>query len=157
MISVISVVFCFITLMKFHQYFFENLINGGVLAAFGASSVLAFCNDELQQITSRNIFIGSLIGAVIGVFITKLELSFIYSVVLSMGLCVFVMNYYKIMYPPGGALVLIPLLSDSKKTEITYEFVLYPVLTGMVIIHVFLKFKKIIIKIIYKKWQVQKQ
>ncbi len=152
--SFLMAVSCFYTLMFFHNFFLKSIVNSGVLAAFGASSVLSFSNLETKTFKGFHVVLGSLIGGGIGILIKLFEFEFQTAVLLAIGISVFVMNYSKIAYPPGGALALIPLLSDD---DVGGIFLLCPVLSGIVIIYIFTKIQESINLKINKKWQLKRQ
>ena len=150
------VVICFCTMMFFHTTFCEITIHRGELAAFGATSILSFSNSNKKIFGLTNIVFGSLIGGLIGVLINHLNLPFEIAVLTAVGLSVFVMNYSKLSYPPGGALALIPLLTDNVSHS-NYFFLLSPVLTGTIMIYIFTKIQEFINLKIEEKWRLKKQ
>jgi|TARA_B110000971_G_C19906088_1_gene452318 CBS-domain-containing membrane protein len=71
--------------------------------SFGSSALILFVFYDSEFAQPKNIFFGHLISIIIGILINKLTgISFI-SLGLSVGLCVSIMMYLKILHPPAAA------------------------------------------------------
>ena len=71
--------------------------------SFGSSALIIFVFYDSEFAQPKNIFFGHLISIIIGILINKLTgISFI-SLGLSVGLCVSIMMYLKILHPPAAA------------------------------------------------------
>ena len=97
--------------------------------SFGSSALILFVFHESEFAQPKNIFFGHLISIIIGILINELiGISFI-SLGLSVGVCVSVMMYLKIVHPPAAANPLIALFAD-----VSYDFILFPIVTGSVML-----------------------
>jgi|TARA_B110000902_G_C13995984_1_gene470756 CBS-domain-containing membrane protein len=102
--------------------------------SFGSTSLILFVFHDSEFAQPKNIFFGHLISIIIGIFINKLiGISFI-SLGLSVGVCVSVMMYLKIVHPPAAANPLIALFAD-----VSYDFIIFPIITGSIML-IFLSF-----------------
>ena len=127
----------------------EYSVGVWLLFSFGSSTLILFVFYKSEFAQPKNIFFGHLISIIIGILINELiGISFI-SLGLSVGACVSVMMYFKIVHPPAAANPLIALFAD-----VSYDFILFPVIAGsiMMIVISFL-INKLILKRQYpKKW-----
>ena len=97
--------------------------------SFGSSALILFVFHESEFAQPKNIFFGHLISIIIGISINELiGISFI-SLGLSVGICVSVMMYLKIVHPPAAANPLIALFAD-----VSYDFILFPIITGSIML-----------------------
>ena len=97
--------------------------------SFGSSALILFVFHDSEFAQPKNIFFGHLICIIIGIFINKLiGISFI-SLGLSVGICVTVMMYLKIVHPPAAANPLIALFAN-----VSYDFILFPIITGSIVL-----------------------
>ena len=120
-----------------------------LMFSFGATVFIVFVLYELETAQPKNIFFGHLISILIGIIFNEtIGLSF-YSLGLSVGIAVMLMVYFKVMHPPAASNPLVALFMD-----LSFDFVLFPVVTGTILI-ILLSFfiNKIILKRNYpKKW-----
>tara|TARA_B100000780_G_C21121655_1_gene454402 strand:+ start:2695 stop:3165 length:471 start_codon:yes stop_codon:yes gene_type:complete len=120
-----------------------------LLFSFGSSVLILFVFYESEFAQPKNIFFGHLVSIIIGISINNLiGISFV-SLGLSVGVCVSVMMYLKIVHPPAAANPLIALFAD-----VSYDFILFPVIAGSILM-IILSFliNKFILKRKYpKKW-----
>ena len=120
-----------------------------LMFSFGATVFIVFVLYELETAQPKNIFFGHLISILIGIIFNEtIGLSF-YSLGLSVGIAVMLMVYFKVMHPPAASNPLVALFMD-----LSFDFVLFPVVTGTILI-IFLSIfiNKIILKRNYpKKW-----
>ena len=131
--------------------FFTLETSAGVwlMFSFGATVFIVFVLYELETAQPKNIFFGHLISILIGIIFNEtIGLSF-YSLGLSVGIAVMLMVYFKVMHPPAASNPLVALFMD-----LSFDFVLFPVVTGTILIILLSIFiNKIILKRNYpKKW-----
>ena len=123
--------------------------SGGIwlMFSFGATVFIVFVLYELETAQPKNIFFGHLISILIGIIFNEtIGLSF-YSLGLSVGIAVMLMVYFKVMHPPAASNPLVALFMD-----LSFDFVLFPVVTGTILIILLSIFiNKIILKRNYPK------
>jgi len=110
----------------------ENLF---LIGSFGATSVLIYgaINSPLAQ--PRNLIGGHIISALIGVTVFKLLPGEVWlSSAIAVSLSIVVMQITKTLHPPGGATALIANIGSAKITALGYMYVLFPVLSGCLIL-----------------------
>ena len=108
---------------------FEAPFGVWLVFSFGSSALILFVFHESEFAQPKNIFFGHLISIIIGILINEfIGISFI-SLGLSVGICVSVMMYLKIVHPPAAANPLIALFAD-----VSYDFILFPIVTGSVML-----------------------
>ena len=120
-----------------------------LMFSFGATVFIVFVLYELETAQPKNIFFGHLISILVGIIFNEtIGLSF-YSLGLSVGIAVMLMVYFKVMHPPAASNPLVALFMD-----LSFDFVLFPVVTGTILIILLSIFiNKIILKRNYpKKW-----
>lgn len=106
-----------------------------LIGSFGASAVLVFgaTNSPLAQ--PRNLVLGHLISALIGVSVCKLVPEMLWlSSALAVSLSIVAMQITRTMHPPGGATALIANIGSEQIKGLGYGYVLYPVLSGVVVL-----------------------
>jgi CBS-domain-containing membrane protein len=128
---------------------FEAPFGVWLVFSFGSSALVIFVFHESEFAQPKNIFFGHLISIIIGILINQfMGISFI-SLGLSVGICVTVMMYLKIVHPPAAANPLIALFAD-----VSYDFILFPIVTGSIML-IFVSFfiNRFILRREYpKKW-----
>ena len=137
---------CFGSIYFFHVILFDDLRNQCLIAALGAAAVLTFSMNEAKTHKTKSMFLGSIMGATIGVFFNTIPIDKTLAIILSISFCVLIMEITELKYPPGGAMALIPILSNKVIQDLGYLFILYPVLSGISILFFFSKLQKIINK-----------
>jgi CBS-domain-containing membrane protein len=128
---------------------FELPLGVWIVFSFGSSALILFVFHDSEFAQPKNIFFGHLVSIIIGILINQfMGISFI-SLGLSVGICVSVMMYLKIVHPPAAANPLIALFAD-----VSYDFVLFPIIAGstMLIIASFLINRFILGRVYPKKW-----
>ena len=128
---------------------FEAHLGVWLVFSFGSSALILFVFYDSEFAQPKNIFFGHLISIIIGILINKLMgISFI-SLGLSVGLCVSIMMYLKILHPPAAANPLIALFAD-----VSYDFILFPIISGsLMLIFVSFLINRFFLKRKYpKKW-----
>ena len=128
---------------------FEAPFGVWLVFSFGSSALVIFVFHESEFAQPKNIFFGHLVSIIIGILINQfIGISFI-SLGLSVGICVTVMMYLKIVHPPAAANPLIALFAD-----VSYDFILFPIVTGSIML-IFVSFfiNRFILRREYpKKW-----
>ena len=120
-----------------------------LMFSFGASVFLVFVLHDLETAQPKNIFFGHLITVIVGIIFNETIGFSFYSLGLSVGLAVTLMVYLKVMHPPAASNPLVVLFTD-----VSFDFILFPVITGTIVIILMSIFiNKIILKRNYpKKW-----
>ena len=120
-----------------------------LMFSFGATVCIVFALHELETAQPKNIFFGHLISILVGIFFNETIGFSFYSLGISVGVAVALMAYFKVMHPPAASNPLVVLFMD-----LSYDYILFPVITGTVtIILMSFFFNKIILKRNYpKKW-----
>jgi len=128
---------------------FESPLGVWLMFSFGSTALILFVFYDSEFARAKNVFFGHLISIVIGILFNHyMGISFV-SLGLSVGVCVTLMMYLKIIHPPAAANPLIALFAD-----VSYEFILFPVVAGSVVL-IFLSY--LINKFIFgKKLKVKK-
>ncbi len=118
-----------------------------LMFSFGATVFIVFVLYDLDTAQPKNIFFGHLVSILVGVFFNNILGSSFYSLGLAVGLAVVLMVYFRIMHPPAASNPLVAITMD-----LSYEFVLFPVIVGSItIILMALLINKIILKRKYPK------
>jgi CBS-domain-containing membrane protein len=99
-----------------------------LIAPFGASSVLLFGAPESAFAQPRNLVLGHLISATIGLVMFWLSGNGVWSMALATGLAIAAMQITRAVHPPAGANPLVIMLSGGASAN----FLLFPVLAGVV-------------------------
>jgi CBS domain-containing membrane protein len=115
-----------------HQSRFGEQDNIFLIGSFGASAVLVFgaTNSPLAQ--PRNLVLGHIVSAIIGVTIQKMIPHETWlSSALAVSLSIVSMQITKSLHPPGGATALIANIGSEKIKSLGYLYVFSPVMTGV--------------------------
>lgn len=114
---------------------FLEIENVFLIGSFGASSVLVYGAIQSPLAQPRNLIGGHVISAIIGVTIYKFLPQIIWlTAPLAVALSIVVMQITKTLHPPGGATALIAVIGTPKVKALGYEFVVFPVFSGAVIL-----------------------
>lgn len=108
-----------------------------LIGSFGATCVLIYgaINSPLAQ--PRNLIGGHLVSAMVGVTVYKLIPNELWlSSALSVSLSIVLMQVTKTLHPPGGATALIANIGSEKIRALGYMYVLFPVLSGVLILFI---------------------
>lgn len=106
-----------------------------LIGSFGASAVLVFGATHSPLAQPRNLILGHLVSAVIGVTVYKLIPSELWlSSALAVALSIVAMQMTRSMHPPGGATALIASVGSDRVKGLGYGYVLSPVLSGVAIL-----------------------
>lgn len=108
-----------------------------LIGSFGASCVLIYGAIESPLAQPKNLFNGHLISAIIGVTCYKILGEYVWIAgPLAVSLSIIGMQMAKSLHPPGGATALIAVTGGSSITNLGYEFVFSPVITGVTILFI---------------------
>ena len=106
-----------------------------LIGSFGASSVLIYGVIQSPLAQPRNLIGGHLVSAIIGVTVFQLLPNIVWlTAPLAVSLSIIAMQYTKTLHPPGGATALIAVTGSEKIKTLGYLYVLFPVLTGVIIL-----------------------
>jgi CBS-domain-containing membrane protein len=112
-----------------------------LVAPFGATFVLVFALPESPLVKPRNIIGGYLISTITGLGFYELLGNNPLSLGLAFGLTFVVMQLTKTLHPPAGSVPILIMFS-----EIDWTFVLTPILVGVILILLYEKFYKFVLK-----------
>ena len=121
-----------------------------IMFSFGATVFIVFVLYNLETAQPKNIFLGHLVSVLVGIIFNETIGFSFYSLGLSVGVAVALMVYLKVMHPPAASNPLVVLFTD-----VSYNFILFPVITGTIIIILMsILINKFILKRNYpKKWK----
>ncbi|MDW7692510.1 HPP family protein [Flammeovirgaceae bacterium SG7u.111] len=115
-------------------YLTEN-DNVFLIGSFGASCVLIYGAVQSPLAQPRNLIIGHMVSAIIGVTVCQFLPDIIWlTVPLAVSLSIIAMQYTKSLHPPGGATALIAVIGSEKIKTLGYLYIVFPVLSGVVIL-----------------------
>ena len=120
-----------------------------LMFSFGATVFIVFVLYNLETAQPKNIFFGHLVSVIVGIVFNEIIGFSFYSLGLSVGVAVALMVYLKVMHPPAASNPLVVLFTD-----VSFDFILFPVITGTILIILMSVFiNKIILKRNYPtKW-----
>ncbi len=108
-----------------------------LIGSFGASAVLVYAAANSPLAQPRNVVGGHLLGALVGVTTAQLagttELLWL-GAALAVSFSIVAMIVTKTLHPPGGATALLAVIGSERIKALGYLYVLFPVLTGVVIL-----------------------
>lgn len=123
---------CYLHFEAFSHYDLTLLIG-----SFGASCVLIYGAIGSPLAQPKNLFLGHLISAMIGVTIYKVLGDYLWiAAPLAVSLSIIGMQMAKSLHPPGGATALIAVTGGNSITKLGYAYVFSPVLTGVTILFI---------------------
>ena len=106
-----------------------------LIGSFGASSVLVYGIIQSPLAQPRNLVGGHLVSAIVGVTVAKFVPDIIWlTAPLAVSFSIVLMQVTKTLHPPGGATALIAIIGSPKIKILGYWYVLYPVLSGVLIL-----------------------
>jgi CBS-domain-containing membrane protein len=114
---------------------FDSSVGVWLTFSFGSSALILFVFHDSEFAKAKNVFFGHLISIFIGIVFNQYMGISTISLGLSVGLCITVMMYLKIVHPPAAANPLIALFAD-----VSYDFILFPVVAGSVVLIVLSSF-----------------
>ena len=105
-----------------------------LIGSFGASSVLIYGVIQSPFSQPRNLVGGHVAGALVGVAVAKLLPDIIWlTAPLAVSVAIMLMRVTKTIHPPGGATALIAVTGSANIKALGFGFVVFPVLTGTLI------------------------
>ncbi|MBZ0129503.1 MAG: HPP family protein [Rhodobacteraceae bacterium] len=104
-----------------------------LIASMGASAVLLFAAPHSPLAQPRNVIVGHLVSALIGVVVARVLPDTALGGALAAGLAITAMYYLNVLHPPGGATALIPVIGGPAVASYGLAFVLFPVGFGAVL------------------------
>lgn len=108
-----------------------------MIGSFGASCVLIYGAIGSPLAQPKNLFLGHIISAIVGVTVYKLLGNFIWiAAPLAVSLSIIGMQMAKSLHPPGGATALIAVTGGPGITGLGYGYVFSPVITGISILFI---------------------
>jgi len=119
---------------------FESILAGTnyglwLTASFGSSVVVVFGYPENEFSQPKNVFLGHLLCALIGIiFVTLFKISqdriiFFLAIGLAVGIAVMLMMYLKISHPPAGGNTIVAMLAQD-----SFQFLIFPIAVGAITI-----------------------
>jgi CBS-domain-containing membrane protein len=106
-----------------------------LVGSFGASAVLLFAAPRAEFAQPRNAVAGQVIAATVGVTAYKLLSAHVgLAAALGVGVAVCLMQVTRTLHPPAGATALIAILGPAQVHRLGYDYVLTPILIGMLIL-----------------------
>lgn len=115
--------------------YFTESDNLFLIGSFGASSVLIYGVIQSPLAQPRNLVGGHLVSALTGVTIAQILPDIVWlTAPLAVSLSVIAMQHTKTLHPPGGATALIAVTGSAKIKALGYLYVVFPVLTGVIIL-----------------------
>jgi CBS domain-containing membrane protein len=125
-----------IGLIAFIQSFvLSNQENVFLIGSFGASSVLVYGAIQSPLAQPRNLVGGHVVSALLGVLVAQLLPDIIWlTAPLAVALSIIGMQFTKTLHPPGGATALIAVSGSARIKALGFLYVLYPVLSGALIL-----------------------
>lgn len=104
-----------------------------MMAPFGETCVLLFAVSNSPLAQPRNVIIGHMISAFVGLVVLKCFGMTLLTTALAVGLAIFLMQWARCIHPPAGANPLVILLT-ADKIHYDWDFLLFPVLAGSVVL-----------------------
>ncbi len=123
------------------SYFHKDILNDTdltlVIGSFGASAVLIYgaVNSPLAQ--PRNLIVGHVLSALIGVISFKLFSSnILFASAFAVATSILVMQLTLSLHPPGGATALIAVIGSEQIHDLGFMYILVPVFSGSFILFI---------------------
>lgn len=105
-----------------------------LIGSFGASAVLIYGTPHVPYAQPRNLVGGHIISALTGVAVAQyLDFPVDIQAALAVSFSILLMHLTRTLHPPGGASALIAVLGSEQIHQLGFEFVVRPVLTGVII------------------------
>ena len=119
---------------------FQSILSGSIYglwlaASFGSSVVVVFGYQENEFAQPKNVLLGHLLCAFIGIlFVTLFKISqdrtiFFLAIGIAVGIAVMLMMALKITHPPAGGNTIVVML-----TQDSFQFLVFPVMVGEITI-----------------------
>tara|TARA_B100001123_G_C15009245_1_gene906841 strand:+ start:47 stop:556 length:510 start_codon:yes stop_codon:yes gene_type:complete len=121
--------------ITYHSVLSDSIYGLWLAASFGSSVVVVFGYPKNEFAQPKNVILGHLLCALVGVvFVTLFKISqdssiFFLALGLAIGISVMLMMAFKITHPPaGGNTIVVMIAQDS------FQFIIFPILAGAVTI-----------------------
>ncbi|WP_416137061.1 HPP family protein [Halomonas sp. HK25] len=101
-----------------------------IVASFGATSVLLYAAPESPFAQPRNVLMGSLVSAAVGVACYRLLGSTALSVTLAVSLSILLMQLTHSVHPPGAAAALVAVIGGPEITGLGWWYPVMPIGIG---------------------------
>ncbi|WP_104203043.1 HPP family protein [Billgrantia saliphila] len=101
-----------------------------IVASFGATSVLLYAAPDSPFAQPRNVLLGSMLSALVGVGCFQLLGSTALAVTLAVSLSVLVMQLTHTVHPPGAAAALVAVIGGPPITALNWWYPLMPIGIG---------------------------
>jgi len=105
---------------------------------FGASAVLIYGAPMAEFSQPRNLLLGHLVSALVGVtawtFLPEIDGSPAFQAAAAVSLSIFGMHMLRCLHPPGGATALIAVIGNDRVHALGYKYALTPILAGAMIL-----------------------
>lgn len=102
-----------------------------ILGSFGATCVLLYAASQSPLAQPRNVILGHLVTAIIGLVFLKFWGLSLIAIAVSVGLGIAMMQLLQCVHPPAGANPLIILLT-APHVQYHWDFLIFPILIGSV-------------------------
>lgn len=116
------------------SFFVQGTASYIIVASMGASSVLLFAVPHGPLSQPWSVIGGHLFSAVAGVTAVKLIPDVYLAAAIGTGVAVSAMYYLHCIHPPGGATALSAVVAGHEMQQISYQYVLTPVLINVIAI-----------------------
>jgi len=114
---------------------FSGVVPVFLIGSFGASAVLVYGAIQSPLAQPRNLLLGHVVSAIIGVTVAKLLPDSLWlSAALAVALSIVGMQIARCLHPPGGATALIAVTGGEQISSLGYSYVLFPVLAGAILL-----------------------
>ncbi|ENU82736.1 hypothetical protein F972_01608 [Acinetobacter sp. CIP 102529] len=117
-----------ILVLLFLSQFTHNIF---IMAPFGATCVLLYAASHSPLAQPRNVILGHLVSAFIGLLFLKFFGTPTLSIALSVGCAIAAMQLLRCVHPPAGANPLVILLT-ANTIQYHWGFLFFPVLSGSI-------------------------
>ena len=130
-----AVTISILSYITYQSFLADSTYGLWLTASFGSSVVVVFGYPKNEFSQPRNVIIGHLLCALVGViFVTLFKISqdrtiFFLALGLAVGLAVMLMMAFKITHPPAGGNTIVVIL-----TQDSFQFLLFPIMVGAVTI-----------------------
>lgn len=104
-----------------------------IVASFGATSVLLYAAPESPFAQPRNVLLGSVLSAVVGVACFQLLGSTALAVTLAVSLSILLMQLTHSVHPPGAAAALVAVIGGPEVTGLGWWYPVMPIGMGCVV------------------------
>ncbi len=108
-----------------------------IIPSMGATAVLLFAAPNVQFSQPWNVFGGHIVSAIVGVACYQLIPDSHIAAAASVGLAIWAQYYLRCLHPPGGATALAAVIGSSQIHDLSYLYVITPVLVNTLVMLVF--------------------